>query len=178
MIKGIPVTLYEKTVIGKDEFDRPLHQEIPVTIENVLVAPASTTEILNALNLTGKKAVYNIAIPKGDNHTWQDCRVDFFGMSWQVIGFPQQGIEENIPLDWNQKWQGAVYGIVLNRAGVRELMQSPEMQAILVEHANKIASASETEAYVAQTRAVVKVCGDDGNNGLLKAVGKHGGKNR
>lgn len=43
MIKGIPVTLYEKTVIGKDEFDRPLHQEIPVTIENVLVAPASTT---------------------------------------------------------------------------------------------------------------------------------------
>ena len=56
MIKGIPVTLYEKTVIGKDEFDRPLHQEIPVTIENVLVAPASTTEILNALNLTGKKS--------------------------------------------------------------------------------------------------------------------------
>lgn len=57
--------------------------------------------------------------------------------------------------------------IVLNRAGVRELMQSPEMQAILAEHANKIASASDTEAYVAQTRAVVKVCGDDGNNGLL-----------
>ena len=41
--------------------------------------------------------------------------------------------------------------IVLNRAGVRELMQSPEMQAILAEHANKIASASDTEAYVAQT---------------------------
>ena len=59
--------------------------------------------------------------------------------------------------------------IEFNRAGVRELMKSPEMQAILVEHANKIASASETEAYVAQTRAVVKVCGDDGNNGLLKA---------
>ena len=58
--------------------------------------------------------------------------------------------------------------IVLNHAGVRELMQSPEMQAILVEHANKIASVSDAEAYVAQTRAVV----------LLKAVGKHGGKNR
>ena len=68
--------------------------------------------------------------------------------------------------------------VKLNRAGVRELMQSPEMQSILVEHANKIANASETEAYVAQTRAVVRVCGDDGNNGLLKAVGKHGGKNR
>lgn len=47
-----------------------------------------------------------------------------------------------------------------------------------MENATKIAQASETEVYVAQTRAVVKVCGDDGNNGLLKAVGKHGGKNR
>ena len=68
--------------------------------------------------------------------------------------------------------------IVLNRAGVRELMRSPEMQAILMERATKIARVNETKAYVAQTRAVVKVCGDDGNNGLLKAVGNHGGKNR
>ena len=35
--------------------------------------------------------------------------------------------------------------IVLNRAGVRELMQSPEMQAILMEHATKIARV-ETKA--------------------------------
>ena len=110
MIQGIPVILYEKKIIGKDEFDHPMYQEIPVTVENVLVAPSSTTEILDTLTLTGKKAVYNIAIPKGDNHTWQDCRVDFFGMSWQVIRFPQQGIEANIPLKWNQKWQVALYG--------------------------------------------------------------------
>ena len=68
--------------------------------------------------------------------------------------------------------------IILNSDGIRQLMRSQEMQAILMENATKIASASDTEAYVAQTRAVVKVCGDDGNNGLLKAVGKHGGKNR
>ena len=49
MIKGIPVTLYEKTVIGKDEFDHPIYQETPVTVENVLVAPVSTTEILDTL---------------------------------------------------------------------------------------------------------------------------------
>lgn len=62
--------------------------------------------------------------------------------------------------------------IELIRDGVRELMQSPEMQAMLLEQANKIASASETETYVAQTRAVTAVYGDDGNNGLLKAVGR------
>ena len=62
--------------------------------------------------------------------------------------------------------------IELNRAGVRELMQSPEKQKILMEQANAIAAESETETYIASTRAVVEVHGDDGNNSLLKAVGK------
>lgn len=104
MIKGMPVKLYERILSGTDEFDHPVYAETPVMVENVLVAPVSTQEILDTLNLTGKKAVYNIAIPKGDSHTWQDCRVDFFGQSWRVIGLPQQGIDENIPGSWNQKW--------------------------------------------------------------------------
>lgn len=104
MIRGIPVKLYERTLSGTDAFDHPVYAETPTMVENVLVAPTSTTEILDTLNLTGKKAVYNIAIPKGDAHTWQDCRVDFFGQSWRVIGLPQQGIDENIPGPWNQKW--------------------------------------------------------------------------
>lgn len=104
MIKGITVTLYEKAETGQDPFGHPIYDETPVEVENVLVAPASTTEILDTINLIGKKAVYNIAIPKGDTHTWLDNRVDFFGESWRVIGFPQRGIEDNIPLDWNEKW--------------------------------------------------------------------------
>lgn len=104
MIKGITVKLYEKTEVGRDEFNHPFYKETPVEVENVLVAPVSTTEILDMKNLTGKKAVYNIAIPKGDTHAWEDNKVEFFGEMWRIIGFPQMGIEENIPLDWNQKW--------------------------------------------------------------------------
>ena len=104
MIKGITVTLYERKKTGKDPFGNPAYEEHPVEVENVLVAPASTTEVLDTLNLTGKKAVYNIAVPKGDEHIWKDNRVDFFGASWRVIGLPQRGIDENIPLDWNDKW--------------------------------------------------------------------------
>lgn len=104
MIKGITVTLYERKKTGEDPFGTPVYEEYPVEVENVLVAPASTTEVLDTLNLTGKKAVYNIAIPKGDEHTWKDNRVDFFGLSWRVISLPQRGINENIPLGWNEKW--------------------------------------------------------------------------
>lgn len=104
MIKGIPITLYEKIKVGEDDFGHPIYQEIPTTVENVLVAPASVSEILETQNLIGKKAVYNLAIPKGDTHKWEDCKVEFFGKAWRVIGFPQEGIEKNIPLAWNRKW--------------------------------------------------------------------------
>ena len=116
MIKGITVALYEKTADGKDPFGHPIMRETPVYVENVLVSPASTTEILDTLNLIGKKAVYKLAVPKEDSHNWQDCRVDFFGTSWRVIGLPQQGIEENIPLAWNQIWMVEQYGESENRA--------------------------------------------------------------
>ena len=110
MIKGITVTLYEKEKKGEDPFGNPIYEEYPVEVENVLVAPASATEVLDSLNITGRKAVYNIAIPKGDDHVWDGNRVEFFGSMWQVISFPQHGIEENIPLEWNDKWMVEKYG--------------------------------------------------------------------
>lgn len=103
-IKGIQVTLYEKIKTGMDAFNHPIYEEVSKVVENVLVAPATTSEIVEVQNLTGKKAVYSIAIPKGDTNEWKDNKVEFFGESWRVIGFQQEGIEENMPLAWNQKW--------------------------------------------------------------------------
>lgn len=104
MIKGITVILHEKKEVGKDKFNHPIYESESTEVENVLVAPVSTNEILDTQNLIGKKAVYNIAIPKGDTHIWKDNKVEFFGEMWRVVGFPQAGIEANIPLDWNEKW--------------------------------------------------------------------------
>lgn len=108
-IKGITVTLINEIESEKDGFGKPVYTEKRVNVENVLVAPVSVQEMTNTLSLTGKKAVYNIAIPKEDKHTWKDQKVEFFNQVWQVIGFPQRGIEDNIPLDWNEKWAVASY---------------------------------------------------------------------
>lgn len=72
----------------------------------------------------------------------------------------------------------------LNRAGVRALMQSEEMQAVLLEYANKIGDRAGEgyEAYVGRNRANVSVrtateeaARDNfNNNTLLKSLG--GGK--
>lgn len=108
-IKGIAITIITKEETGRDGFDHPIYTEKKETVENVLVYPVTATESVDAFDFEGKKGIYNVAIPKGDQHTWKDQIVEFFGDRWQVIGFPKHGIEENIPLDWNEIWQVAKY---------------------------------------------------------------------
>ncbi|MDO5016541.1 MAG: hypothetical protein Q4E09_06000 [Eubacteriales bacterium] len=102
-IKGITVTLITKIDTGKDALGNPISKEVRIPVDNVLVSPTNTEEILNSLNLYGKKVTYTLAIPKDDSHDWEDAEVEFFDERWQTLGIPLEGIEEMIPLDWNKK---------------------------------------------------------------------------
>ena len=104
-MKGITVVLYEKSQTGVDPFGDPIYEEAPVEVENVLVAPASTDDITEQLQLYGKHVVYTLGIPKGDTHEWKDRKVRFFGQDFRTFGFPTEGIEGLIPLSWNKKVQ-------------------------------------------------------------------------
>lgn len=110
MIKGIPVILHKKKQTGVDKFNNPVYEDSVETVNNILVSPSSSDDIVTSQGLYGKKAVYTLAIPKGDTHIWEDCEVEFFGKTWRTFGFPIEGIEENIPLDWNKKVMVEAYG--------------------------------------------------------------------
>ena len=103
MIKGITVTLINKQEVGRDPFDNPIYDDVEIEVDNVLVSPTSTEDIVNQLNIDGKKAVYTLAIPKGDTNNWEDAEVYFFNQRWRTFGFVTEGIEHLIPLDWNKK---------------------------------------------------------------------------
>lgn len=109
-IKGITVILMDKVEDGTDGFGKHLFKEKPIEIQNVLISPTSTDDVANQLNLTGKKIVYDLAIPKGDDHDWTNKEVQFFGKKWRTIGVPLEGIEDMIPLDWNKKVTVEYYG--------------------------------------------------------------------
>lgn len=109
-IKGISVTLIDKIQTDTDPFGAPKYEDKEIIVENVLISPTSTDDIVNQLNLTGKKAVYTLAIPKDDTHDWEDKEVLFFGKRWRTFGIPLEGIPELIPLDWNKKVMVERYG--------------------------------------------------------------------
>lgn len=103
MIKGITVLLYDRNQVGVDGFGAPIYEETATEVENVLVSPVSSDDIVNNQDLTGKKAVYTLAIPKGDTHDWEDKKVEFFGQTFKTFDIPIQGIDSLVPGDWNMK---------------------------------------------------------------------------
>ena len=112
LLKGITVVLITKTETGRDAFNRPITAEIREPVDNVLVSPVSQTDVavISELAMNGKKAKYQLAIPKGDTHSWEDAEVEFFGERWKTAGYSTIGIEELIPLEWNRKVLVERYG--------------------------------------------------------------------
>lgn len=102
-IKGMTVVLIDLRETGIDPFGAPIYEEREIEIENVLIQPNSAEDRVNQQNLTGKEALYTLAIPKGDKNTWENRKVKFYGKTWRTVGIPLEGIEEMMPLDWNKK---------------------------------------------------------------------------
>lgn len=104
-MRGITVSLAVKAAGEPDPLGASTWTETWADVENVLVAPVSSEDLLDTFNLYGKRAAYTLGIPKGDTHVWEDTEVKFFGQTFRTIGLPTGGIEALIPLSWNQKVQ-------------------------------------------------------------------------
>ena len=107
-MRGVTVTLYEKTQTGTDAFNAPVWTETPVSVENVLVGEPSSEEIAAATDLYGKRIRWMLGIPKGDGHDWRDKRIewtDAYGTTHKMrsFGFPITGVEALVPTAWHMK---------------------------------------------------------------------------
>ena len=102
-LRGITVTLVDTVEVGRDPFNNPIYGEQEIEINDVLVAPTSSDDVVNELSLSGRKAVYTLAIPKGDMHDWENKKVLFFNKTWRTFGIPLEGMDHLIPLKWNKK---------------------------------------------------------------------------
>lgn len=104
MIKGIRVKLINLIDTGeRDPFGKEIYQEKIVYVDDVLVSSQTADDLVNADDLKGKKEVYLLGIPKGDQNVWENQYVEFFGKRFHVFSPVIQGIDEMIPLRWNKK---------------------------------------------------------------------------
>ncbi len=109
-MKGMTVQLVVETVESYDPFGTPIVTEETVDVADVLVGQPTTDDITNTIQLYGKKIEYVLGIPKGDTHDWTDAKVYIWGEPYKAIGYPQTGIQANIPLRWGQNVKVERYG--------------------------------------------------------------------
>ena len=109
-MKGMTINLVVKTEAGTDDFGAPIYTEELVPVDDCLVGQPSADDVSNALALYGKKIAFTIGIPKGDTHDWTDAEVEFFGERFRTVGYPETGIQANIPLRWGQNIKVERYG--------------------------------------------------------------------
>ncbi len=109
MITGINVILHTKTQTGTDPLGAPIYAQTAETVQNVLVGEPTADDLINELQLYGKRLAYTLAIPKGDSHDWDDVEVEFFGKKFRTYGTAVQGIEHLVPLNWNKKVKVEAY---------------------------------------------------------------------
>lgn len=102
-MRGVTVTLYEKTQTGVDGLNNPVYSVSPVQVENVLVGEPTTDDITSSISLYGKQLRYMLGLPKGDAHVWTDTEVEIFGERFRTFGDTIQGIEANVPTPWHHK---------------------------------------------------------------------------
>ncbi len=110
LLTGIPVVLYDKIQTGTDAFNAPVYQEMAEEVMNVLVCPVSTEDIVTAQQLYGKRAEYELCIPKDDAHGWENRTVEFYGKKWRTFGIVLEWMEHLTPGPWNRKVKVERYG--------------------------------------------------------------------
>ena len=102
-MQGIDIIRYNKTQTGLDGLGAPIYSEAPEVVHNVLIGEPATEDIVNDLQLYGKRLAYTLALPKGDDRDWDNVAVEFFGQKFRTYGAVTEGIEAMIPGRWNRK---------------------------------------------------------------------------
>lgn len=105
-LAGLPQLLTGETVTvltptyGYDEGMEETVTWSSQTVDNVLVAPGSTSDVIDSTRPYGTRASFSLGFPKSFSAPLRGCRVEVRGFTYLVIGDPKPNNEQNCPTQW------------------------------------------------------------------------------
>ena len=100
LIAGEAVTVRTPTV-GYDEHMEEVTTWDEATVQNVVVTPGATSDVLDSTRPDGTRVAFTLGFPKSFTAPLRGCRVLVRGIECAVIGDPQPYTAENVPGAWN-----------------------------------------------------------------------------
>lgn len=99
MLTGETVTVRTPS-ISHDEHMDEIETWSEETVDGVLVAPGSTSDLADAIRPHGTTAALTLAFPKTFGKPLRGCRVVVRGRELAVVGDPQPCTAANCPTRW------------------------------------------------------------------------------
>lgn len=103
MIRGLTVTVYSPVDGAKDRFGNVTHTWTSTSVEDVLIAPATTFD-LEAARPEGDSSQLALHFPKTYSGSLEHCEIglpDPWGGRWKVLGDPKPYMAMNTPTRWH-----------------------------------------------------------------------------
>lgn len=101
MLRGEAVTVLRPAKTGTDAFNAPVNAWAAERVENVLVAPASTSD-LGTDRPEGDRTEIELHFPRAYASSLRGCKVQWRGHDWLVQGDPQPYAAALTPGDWDR----------------------------------------------------------------------------
>lgn len=101
MILGETVKVSITQETGKDAFNAPIYKTEWEEVNDVLVVPGSTDNVVESNRQRGTRVVYTLHFPKTFNKSLRGCLVEVRGEQFRVIGDPKPYQMWNCPTRWH-----------------------------------------------------------------------------
>ena len=102
-MRGQTVVVLVKTPTGTDGFNNPIYEwAVEATVDNVLVAPGSSSDLPGNLCPDGVDVNLSLHFPKVYTESLRGRRVLVGERTYWVIGDPQPYMDVNTPTDWDR----------------------------------------------------------------------------
>ena len=79
----------------------PSHEKLGTAVEDVLVAPGATSDIVDSIRPDGKQIAFTLYLPKGYEHDLTSALIYVRGERFAVVGSPRPWCPDMTPGRWN-----------------------------------------------------------------------------
>ena len=100
LIAGETVTVRTPSVSYDEHMEEVMTWE-DATVQNVVVTPGATSDVLDSTRPDGTRVAFTLGFPKTFTAPLRGCRVLVRGIECAVIGDPQPHTPDNVPGAWN-----------------------------------------------------------------------------
>lgn len=100
LIAGETVTVRTPSISYDEHMEEVMTLE-DATVQNVVVTPGATSDVLDSTRPDGTRVAFTLGFPKTFTAPLRGCRVIVRGIECAVIGDPQPYTAENVPGAWN-----------------------------------------------------------------------------